>query len=141
VFYETVRMHPPVSLFLRRTIRDCEIGGVRVPADTMICIPGTYIHRLKDWWRDPNTFDPTRFSEEVSEHKKHNFMWIPFGGGAHKCIGMHFARMLFLLTFRELIEKYQIEYAQDGEYFPARLQHFPFTRPLDNLPLKLVARG
>jgi len=24
---------------------------------------------------------------------------------------MHFARMLFLLTFRELIGKYQIEYA------------------------------
>ena len=67
VFYETVRMHPPVPLFLRRSIRDCEIGGVHVPADTMICIPGTYIHRLKDWWQDPNTFDPTRFSEEVSE--------------------------------------------------------------------------
>jgi cytochrome P450 len=33
------------------------------------------------------------------------------GSGAHKCIGMHFARMLFLLTFRELIGKYQIEYA------------------------------
>ena len=62
------------------------------------------------------------------------------GSGAHKCIGMHFARMLFLLTFRELIGKYQIEYAEEG-YFPAKLQHFPFTRPLDNLPLKLVSRG
>jgi hypothetical protein len=47
--------------------------------------------------------------------------------------------MLFLLTFRELIEKYQIEFAQEG-YFPAKLQHFPFTRPLDNLPLRLVSR-
>jgi cytochrome P450 len=102
-------------------------------------VPGTYIHRLEDWWHDPNTFDPTRFSEEVSEQRKHNFMWVPFGGGAHKCIGMHFARMLFLLTFRELIEKYQIEFAKD-DYFPAKLQHFPFTRPLDNLPLRLVAR-
>jgi cytochrome P450 len=139
VFYETVRMHPPVSLFLRRTIRDCEIGGVQVPADTMICVPGTYIHRLKEWWRDPDTFDPTRFSEEVSEHRKHNFMWIPFGGGAHKCIGMHFARMLFLLTFRELIGHYRIEFAEE-DYFPAKLQHFPFTRPLDNLPVRLAAR-
>ena len=66
-------------------------------------------------------------------------MWIPFGGGAHKCIGMHFARMLFLLTFRELIGKYRIEFAEDG-YFPAKLQHFPFTRPLDSLPVRLVAR-
>jgi cytochrome P450 len=36
-------------------------------------------------------------------------MWMPFGGGAHKCIGMHFVRMLFLLTFLQLIGKYQIE--------------------------------
>ena len=139
VFYETIRMHPPVPMFLRRSIRECEIGGFRVPADTMVCIPSTYIHRLEDWWHEPNTFDPTRFSEEVSEHRKHNFMWVPFGGGAHKCIGMHFARMLFLLTFRGLIGKYQIEFAK-GDYFPAKLQHFPFTRPLDNLPLRLVAR-
>jgi cytochrome P450 len=139
VFYETVRMHPPVPLFLRRTIRECEFGGVRVPADTMVCVPSTFIHRLPNWWRDPDTFDPTRFSEEVSEHRKHNFMWVPFGGGAHKCIGMHFARMLFLLTFRELIKKYQIEFAEEG-YYPAKLQHFPFTRPPDNLPVRLVAR-
>jgi cytochrome P450 len=140
VFYETIRMHPPVPLFLRRTIRECEFGGVRVPPDTMVCVPGTYIHRLPNWWRDPDVFDPTRFSEEVSEHRKHNFMWVPFGGGAHKCIGMHFARMLFLLTFRELIGKHQIEFAEK-DYFPTKLQHFPFTRPLDNLPIRLAARG
>jgi hypothetical protein len=52
---------------------------------------------------------------------------------------MHFARMLFQLTFRELIEKYRIEFAED-DYFPAKLQHFPFTRPADSLPLRLVAR-
>jgi cytochrome P450 len=139
VFYETIRLHPPVPLFLRRTIRECELGGVRVPADTMICVPSTYIHRLPDWWKHPNEFDPSRFSPEVNEHKKHHFMWIPFGGGAHKCIGMHFARMLFLLTFRELLSNHRIEFAEQG-YFPAKLQHFPFTRPLDNLPLRLSPR-
>ena len=72
----------------------------------------------------PDTFDPSRFSEEVAaEHRKHNFMWIPFGGGAHKCIGMHFARMLFLLTFRELIGKYRIKFAEEG-YFAAKLSTF-----------------
>ena len=52
---------------------------------------------------------------------------------------MHFARMLFLLTFRELSGKYQIEFAQEN-YFPAKLPHFPFARPLDNPPLRLVPR-
>jgi cytochrome P450 len=139
VFYEAVRMHPPVPLMLRRTITECEFGGVTVPPDTMVCVPSAYIHRLPDWWSHPNTFDPSRFSDEVGEHRKHNFMWIPFGGGAHKCIGMHFARLLFLLTFRELLGKYQIEYEKE-DYYPAKLQHFPFTRPLDNLPVRLRAR-
>jgi cytochrome P450 len=139
VFYETIRMHPPVPLFLRRSIRECQIGDLRVPADTMVCIPSNFIHRLPDWWKDPDTFDPSRFSEEVSEQRKHSFMWVPFGGGAHKCIGMHFARMLFLLTFRELLQTHRIEFAKD-DYYPAKLQHFPFTRPLDNLPLRLVPR-
>ena len=124
---------------LRRTIGECDFGGVTVPPDTMVCVPSAYIHRLPDWWSHPNTFDPSRFSDEVGEHRKHNFMWIPFGGGAHKCIGMHFARLLFLLTFRELLGKYQIEYEKE-DYYPTKLQHFPFTRPLDNLPVRLRAR-
>lgn len=139
VFYETIRMHPPVPLMLRRTIQDCEFGGVHVPRDTMVCVPSAFIQRNPDWWSHPNTFDPARFSEEIAEHRKHNFMWIPFGGGAHKCIGMHFARMLFLLTFRELVTKHRIEYAKP-DYHPAKLQHFPFTRPLDSLPVRLRPR-
>jgi len=139
VFYETTRMYPPVPLLLRRTIRECEIGSVQVPADTMVCIPSTFIQRNPDFWRHPDEFDPDRFSDEVAEHRGHSFMWIPFGGGAHKCIGMHFARLLFLLTFRELLAKYQLRYATPG-YFPAKLQHFPFTRPHDSLPVRLVVR-
>ena len=68
-----------------------------------------------------------------------DFIHRAFGGGAHKCIGMHFARMLFLLTFRQVLSKYRIEYAKPG-YYPAKLQHFPFTRPLDSLPIRLVSR-
>ncbi len=140
VFYETLRLHPPVSMFLRRTIRECEFDGVRVPADSMVCVPSTYIHRLEEFWHDPDKFDPTRFNEEVHEHRNHNFMWIPFGGGAHKCIGMHFARLLFMQTFAEIASNYRMEFAKE-DYFPAKLQYFPFSRPLDSLPMKLVRRS
>lgn len=139
VFYETLRMHPPVPMLLRRTVRECEFGGIRVPADTMVCVPSTFIHRLPDWWKHPDIFDPSRFSEEVHEQRKHNFMWIPFGGGAHKCIGMHFARLLFTLTFAELVSQFQLEYTRPN-YYPAKLQHFPFTKPSDDLPLRLRPR-
>ncbi|MEM7135633.1 MAG: cytochrome P450 [Myxococcota bacterium] len=139
VFYETLRLHPPVSLFLRRTIRECEFGGVRIPADTMVCVPGIYIQRLEGFWERPDEFDHARFSEDRNEHRKHNFMWIPFGGGAHKCIGMHFARLLFMQTFAEMLRSYRLEYAKRG-YYPAKLQYFPFSKPVDGLPMRLVAR-
>ncbi|MGB5811097.1 MAG: cytochrome P450 [Polyangiales bacterium] len=138
LFYETIRLHPPVSVLLRRTIRECEFGGHRVPADTMVCVPSTFIHRHPGFWDEPDQFDHTRFSEERNEQRKHNFMWIPFGGGAHKCIGMHFARLLFMETFAEMMTGYRLEFTR-RDYYPAKLQYFPFSKPTDGLPMRLVA--
>jgi hypothetical protein len=33
-----------------------------------------------------------------------------------------------------------MEFAKE-DYFPAKLQYFPFSRPLDSLPMKLVRRS
>ena len=137
LLYETIRLHPPVPLLLRRTVRATKFDGLRVPADTMVMIAPIYLHRLPQWWSEPDAFKPSRFSEEVSEQRKHNFMWIPFGGGAHKCIGMHFARLLFVSTFAQILSTHRIEYARDN-YFPAKVQHFPFAKLQDNLPVRLV---
>jgi hypothetical protein len=38
------------------------------------------------------------------------------------------------------VSKHQIEYAKP-DYYPAKLQHFPFTRPLDSLPVHLTSRS
>ena len=37
-FHEILRMHPPVPQLMRRTIRETELGGYRIPADTMVAI-------------------------------------------------------------------------------------------------------
>ena len=49
--------------------------------------------RMEPWWNDPDTFDPDRFAEPRREDKSHRYAWAPFGGGAHKCIGLHFGGM------------------------------------------------
>ena len=41
-------------------------------------------------WTDPDRFDPERFGDLRREDQNHRFGWIPFGGGVHKCIGLHF---------------------------------------------------
>jgi cytochrome P450 len=40
---------------------------------------------------DPQRFDPDRFSEARAEDKKHKGLFLPFGAGAHACIGLQLA--------------------------------------------------
>jgi cytochrome P450 len=57
--------------------------------------------------------DPERFSPPRAEDEKHTHCWVPFGGGAHLCIGYRFAevqvksimhQMLLGLRWRERAE-------------------------------------
>jgi cytochrome P450 len=133
-FKEVERLHPSVPAFSRRTIAETELGGYRIPAHTPIQIPVIYTQRMDRWWRDPHRFDPDRFARE--EHKQHPFMWAPFGGGAHKCIGLHFADMLFKCVMSGLLRRYRLAFPA-GYAYPATIQHFPFPKPRDDLPLML----
>ncbi len=135
-FKEVLRMNPPVPMMMRRTVKEVELGGYQLQPHTMVQISPLYTHRMEQWWSNPHGFDPDRFARE--EHKQHSFLWAPFGGGAHKCIGLHFADMLFKSALSRLLLSYRISFADSGQY-PSRMQHFPFAKPMDNLPLKLEA--
>lgn len=133
-FKEILRMNPPVPMLMRRTVKDVEVGGYQLAPHTMVQISPLYTQRMEQWWSNPHSFDPDRFARE--EHKQHSFLWAPFGGGAHKCIGLHFADMLFKCTLSRMLLKYRFRFAKPGQY-PSRIQHFPFAKPMDNLPLVL----
>jgi cytochrome P450 len=133
-FKETLRLSPPVPMMMRRTVREVELGGFQLAPHTMVQISPLYVQRMEAYWREPHRFDPDRFAR--AEHKQHSFLWAPFGGGAHKCIGLHFADMLFKCTLSSLLLKFRIRFVKEDQ-FPSRMQHFPFAKPMDNLPLVL----
>ncbi len=135
-FKEILRMNPPVPMMMRRTVKEVELGGYLLQPHTMVQISPLYTHRMEQWWTRPHQFDPDRFTRE--EHKQHSFLWAPFGGGAHKCIGLHFADMLFKAALSGLLLKYRVRYVKPGQH-DGRMQYFPFAKPMDNLPLVLEA--
>lgn len=136
VFKEVLRMHPPVPNMMRRTVRDYEYAGFSIPAHTVIMTSSLYMHRMEQWWTNPHSFDPDRFGEARGEQKQHPYLWAPFGGGAHKCIGLHFANMLFKCVMSQVLQKYRLRFASNRQV-SSRIQHFPFAKPTDNLPLIL----
>ena len=44
-----------------------------------------------------------------------------------------------IAIFAELIRQCRFNFVREN-YFPTRLQHFPFAKPLDDLPLLIRAR-
>ena len=125
-------------MMMRRTVKEVDVGGFTLHPHTLVQLSPLYTHRMEKWWRDPHSFDPDRFAR--NEHKQHNFQWAPFGGGAHKCIGLHFADLLFKTTLARLVLSYRLRFARQDQY-PSRMQHFPFAKPFDNLPLALEPLG
>ena len=136
VFHEILRLHPPVPQLMRRTVKETTLGGYPIPADTLVSISPVFCHRMKEYWRNPHDFDPDRFSPGRAEHKAHPHLWVPFGGGAHKCIGMHFADILFKCVIHEMVRRYRWHLPNNYPAEPG-IMHFPFAKLKDDLPLRL----
>ena len=71
-------------------------------------------HRLPEIWTDPEKFDPDRFTEPRNEHKRHRYAFTPFGGGAHKCIGMVFGQLEVKTIMHRLLRRYRLELPYAG---------------------------
>src|ERR1700675_2806693 len=64
-FKEALRLKPPGPSMPRRAIRDFTLKGYAIPAGTMIGVNPLFTHHMPDIWPDPETFDPSRFTDEA----------------------------------------------------------------------------
>ncbi|HEY4122868.1 MAG TPA: cytochrome P450 [Byssovorax sp.] len=86
---EVLRVHPIVPLVGRRVSTDVKLRGYDVRAGTFVVINVTGVHHHPDAWTDPAEFSPARFVGKRPDP----YAWLPFGGGARRCIGYAFALM------------------------------------------------
>ncbi len=135
VMNETLRRYPPLSTIPRMAVRDFEYGGYRVPEGTMVIVFPIHQHHMDEWWTRPFEFDPERFSDERQEHRRHSHGFVPFGGGAHMCIGFRFAEIQVRAIMHQLVQRFRWS-VPDSYTMP--VQQSPISRPKDGLPLRLA---
>ncbi len=92
---EALRWEPPITTVVRRAVRDCELGGVAIPAGTNVSVSVAAANRDPARYPDPDRFDPTR----------KNITHLTFGGGPHLCLGMHLARMEARVAIDALLDR------------------------------------
>jgi len=131
---EALRLCAPVPSLPRRTVRDVEYEGFHIPKGSFITMAPYFTHYMEEYWPDAERFDPERFAEHRREDKVHPYAWVPFGGGAHKCIGLHFADMQVKAILHQVLLKYRWRVPADY-VMPVDTTSLPV--PKDGLPVTL----
>lgn len=110
VIEEAMRLYPPAYFIDRVNIEPDEFKDIVFPKNSNILMSCFEIHRHKDYWKNPEKFDPDRFSGK----ENHSSNYFPFGAGPRKCIGNNFAMFEMILTIAEVISRFQIELKPDA---------------------------
>lgn len=133
-FKEALRMYAPAGTLFRQAVKDTEIAGHYIPRNSQVAINVYASMRLPQWWPNPDTFDPGRFTSGGDASAVARYAFAPFGGGVHKCIGQQFADMNVKAIMHQLLRRF--EWSVPAGYRP-RLTWGTGPTPADGLPITL----
>ncbi|KAF0532302.1 cytochrome P450 [Gigaspora margarita] len=130
IIKEVSRLMPVLNVLARYTNNPCEIAGYKWDAGTMFHVNLNGMHRHKDHWSNPDTFDPDRFYKKNDEIDKHKYSFAMWGGGLRICPGKKLA-MIELLSLMVLIfRKYNVELVDEKAPLYARSAILSFCEKL-----------
>ena len=124
-FKEALRLNAPAPVIWRRATRPFSLYGYDIPAGTITGVSPMLVHLDPDIWPEPLRFDPNRFSA-AAEASRHRHAFVPFGGGVHKCLGLHFAQQQARVFMSHLVSRTEVRLAARE---PAIWYHWPNCRP------------
>jgi cytochrome P450 len=95
---EAMRWDPPLTMLMRRTTREVEFQGVRIPEGSNVtgCLASAN--------RDPNVYEPAGTVDEFDlfRPRKPN---LTFAGGSHVCLGQLLARAEMEIALNLVIDR------------------------------------
>lgn len=135
VIAESLRLYPPAwALFARRSLSPVTMRGYTIAKGGWFYISPFVTHRSEEFFPDPLTFDPDRFSPaRVNDIPKHAY--FPFGLGGRSCIGSRLALDQLLLVTASILNRFRLRRA-DRNHEPKLIAKLAL-RPRDDIPIIL----
>lgn len=122
---ELLRWETPVMGVVRAALEDTEIAGCPVAkGDQVVALLGS-ANTDEEVFEDA---DVVRFDRETNKH-------IAFGGGVHRCLGSHLARLELRVALREWHRRIPDYSIPEG----IELAYTPGIRSIDDFPMSLAA--
>jgi cytochrome P450 len=107
VLQETMRLYPPVWFLFRQSLKEDEIDGYHIAANAKVVVSPYTTHRHPGFWKNPEQFEPERFTPENSEGRP-RYAYLPFGAGRHLCLGNNLAMMEGQLVLATIAQCYRL---------------------------------
>ncbi|MFC5215973.1 cytochrome P450 [Streptomyces coerulescens] len=107
VITETLRLYPPGWILTRTTTTEARLADAVIPPETTLIYSPYLIHHDARFNPHPSSFDPDRWLPE-RQHVRGTF--IPFGGGARKCIGDNYALTLATMALSTIVARWRLSH-------------------------------
>ncbi len=108
VVQEAFRIYSPIHSLSRVAVEDNRIGGYFIPKGATVIVSLFATHRLTKYWKNPEAFDPERFTAEECA-KRPPFAYIPFAAGHRNCLGGTMAMLQAKMTVAQLVQRVNID--------------------------------
>ncbi len=108
VFRESMRLYPPVPMFVREASCPEEFRGRDVRKGSQVILSPWHLHRHERLWERPDEFDPGRFSTPNGKACLRS-AYIPFSAGQRVCPGAAFAMAEGPLLLSMLVRAFKFE--------------------------------
>ncbi|XP_013614481.1 PREDICTED: sterol 14-demethylase-like [Brassica oleracea var. oleracea] len=112
---EALRLHPPLIMLMRASHSDFNVTTrdgktYDIPKGHIVATSPAFANRLPHVFKNPDSYDPDRFSPGREEDKAAGaFSYISFGGGRHGCLGEPFAYLQIKAIWSHLLRNFELE--------------------------------
>ena len=134
VFREALRLYPPVPMMVRETTGTERFRDRDLAPGAQIVLSPWHLHRHDRFWRDPDTFDPSRWREEGVPARD---TYMPFSAGARVCPGAGFAMAEGVVLLAGLVGRFRFAPVEGAD--PVPVAHLT-VRARDGIRLRVVER-
>ena len=126
---ETLRLKPSIPAFTRVAKKDVTLAGYGIPSGATIWLVPYVTHRHPDFWDDPETFDPTRFTPEKAQ-QRNRFAYFPFSHGKRSCIGEYMAMGEAQALVIRILQRFRLEPIGDSPKYQSYITLRPAGKVL-----------
>lgn len=135
---ETLRLRGPVAMTARTAVADDEVLGVRIRKGDIV-MPYFYgAHRHRDFWPEPDRFDPGHFAAERSQGRN-PWSYLPFSAGQRQCIGNTFSLVETVVLLAQLVQRFDLDV--DASVRDVKPVAMVTVRPDRPVTVRLTARA